>query len=88
VRRKIVRLPVQHILQSEVIPTKSEPERRRCAHSTTAAVFDSEHTGDISLAMTLSDSENEGDQNMVLYGTRRRGNDEDDDDTGRRKSGR
>jgi hypothetical protein len=38
--------------------------------------------GDISLAMTLSDSENEGDQNMALYGTAHadEGNDDDDDD--------
>jgi hypothetical protein len=52
------------------------------AQNATAAVFDSERTGDISLAMTLSDSENEGDQHMALYGTAHadEGNDDDDDD--------
>jgi hypothetical protein len=71
--------PVERGADSYQIRTGASTGR---AQNTTAAVFNSERTGDISLAMTLSDSENEGDQNMALYGMAHadEGNDEDDDD--------
>lgn len=54
------------------------------AQNATAAIFESEctNTGDVSLAMTLSDSDNDGDQHMALFGTAHadEGNDDDDAD--------